>query len=271
MPENHLMERTDELVQTHGKKWKRIVSILTHEGFGREEGTPLTGDTIRKRYQRWLKNGGTLPQERDSQAPGKPVIGSAGAPESETTAKESSDKSIHTSDAVIPVSELLELFKGSLERRDQMLADKIKNDTYFHAAEERIVALEAHLEERLLKRLKEEVAEHVPDHVDEELKTMLGPGGSFQRDLKTLISTMIDEKSQRTLVSLLDGIDVSHERPPGPGRGHRGTRKTARFSATMDEETYERMKSLSGTFSSRLTAACQLYLRTLETKREHTE
>jgi hypothetical protein len=152
-----------------------------------------------------------------------------------------------------------------------MLAQKLENDTYYHEAEERIISLETRLEERLLKALKKEIGEIVTERVDEELKTMLTPGGSFHRDLRSLLSKQLEDKAQESLVGLLDSLDVSYERPPGPGRGHRGAKNTARFSATMEADVYERMKNLSGTFSSRLTAACQLYLRALEMKREHTE
>lgn len=271
MQKNHLMERSDELVNIHGRRWKKIISILTAEGFTQDDGSPLTGDIIRKRYQRWLKNAVKMPKTRALPAQKRRATGKTEATEPETSADSSSEKSIYTSNATIPVSELLELFKGSLERRDHMLAEKAKNYTYFHAVEERISLMEARLEAKLLKRLKDEVAERVTENVDDELKTMLAPGGSFERDLKALISKQLDEKAQESLVSLLDGIDVSYERPPGPGRGRKGKRKTARFSATMAEETYDKMKDLPGTFSSRLTAACLLYLRALETKREHTE
>ena len=151
-----------------------------------------------------------------------------------------------------------------------MLAEKLKNDTYSGETENRIVSMEARLEEKLLNWLKEELVELVQDQVDQELKTMVSPGGGFERELKTLISKIIEEQGSDDLVSLMDGIEVSQKRPPGPGRGHKG-KKTARFSATMDEETYKSMKALVGTFSGHLTAACQLYLRALDSKREHTK
>jgi hypothetical protein len=267
MPED-LMERTESLVKEYGAKWTRIVGILTNEGFKREDNSHLTVDTIRKRYKRWSEQRGESKREPAIRTRKKNEIHQeVPSPMTENESPKSHEKNIHTTETTVPVGELLELFKGSLERRDQMLAEKLKNDAYSDETESRIISMEARLEEKLLKRLKEELLELVQDQVDAELKTMVSPGGSFERDLKTLVSKIIDEQGSDDLVSLMEGIEVSHKRPPGPGRGHKG-KKTSRFSATMDEETYKSMKDLRGTFSGHLTAACQLYLRALEAKKE---
>ena len=263
MPEN-LMERTVALVKEYGTKWTKIVTLLSEEGFKREDGSPLTVDTIRKRYKRLLKQ--REESKREPRRESRKEKGAIEHPEP-SEAKESPDKIIHTTETTVPVGELLELFKGTLERRDQMLAEKLINNTYSQETENRIISMEARLEEKLLKSLKEELLELVQDQVDQELKTMVSPGGSFEREMRGLISKIIDEQDSDDLNSLLEGIEVSRKRPPGPGRGHKGG-KTARFSATMDEETYERMKALTGTFSGHLTAACQLYLRALESKKK---
>ena len=257
MPGLDLKERTDSLIKEYGTKWSKIVSILVEEGVTREDGTPLTVDTVRKRYQRWHE--GEAKKEPRRESPKKP------SQKSPVPAK-----TIHTTEPSIPVTDILELFRGSLERRDEMLAERIRNDTYSREREDAVVSMEARLEEKILKRLRDELVELVQDQVDQELKTMVSPGGSFERDLNSLISRIVGEQGSDDLVSLMERIEVSHERPPGPGRGHKGSKQVARFSATMDEETYQRMKSLSGTFSSHLTAACRLYLRALESKREHT-
>ena len=267
MPEN-LMERTDALVKEYGTKWTRILGVLSEEGFSKEDGSSLTVDTIRKRYKRWLEQRGELKREPERKSQRKEeAVPRLKTSETKSALPKSPDKTIHTDDASVPVGELLELFKGSLERRDQMLSEKLKNDAYSRGTEERIVSMEARLEEKLLKKIREEVTELVQDQVDAELKTMVSPGGSFERELKTLIAKITEEQGSDDLGSLMEGIEVSNKRPPGPGRGHKGG-KTARFSATMDEETYERMKSLTGTFSGHLTAACQLYLRALESKKK---
>jgi hypothetical protein len=263
MPED-LMERTESLVKEYGPKWTRIVGILREEGFKREDNSPLTVDTIRKRYKRWGEQRGE-PVRRTRKK--KEIPKELPSPGTKSVSPETPTESMHTTETTVPVGELLDLFKGSLERRDQMLAEKLKNNTYSPETENRIISMEARLEEKLLKRLKEELVELVRDQVDAELKTMVSPGGSFERGLKTLISKIIEEQDSDDLASLMEGIEVSNKRPPGPGRGHKGG-KTSRFSATMDEETYERMKALAGTFSGHLAAACQLYLRALEAKKK---
>jgi hypothetical protein len=262
MTENKLMERTNALVKEYGSKWTELTKILHSEGFRREDGTPLTVDTVKKRYARWTKlSKGSAnieerhPQENDAREE---------AADPETTAVHPEETERH--DAVVPVRELLELFKGTLERRDAMLSQKLQADTDRHHTEERLASVEARLEEKLAKRLKAELAELVEDTVDRELKNMVTTGGSFERDLKLLIGKVIEEKSSGQLLSLIEGIDLGHEHRGGPGRGHK-EKRAARFSATMDGQTYARMKDLPGTFSSHLTAACRLYLRALESKK----
>ncbi len=269
MAGHDLMARINALVQEHGTKWKTLTEILRLEGFTQDDGTHLTVEAIRKRYNRWIRQSGAALQAKQRHSQKKEVHGETTDPEATSPLLESPHKTGHTSEAMVPVGELLELFKGSIERRDAMLAQKLKADDEKQYAEDRILALEARLEERLLTTLKQKLAELVSDLVDQELKSMVASGGSFGSDLKILVDKSIEEKFSTGLAGLLGEVDVSHEHRGGPGRGHKDKR-TARFSATMDGETYSRMKDLGGTFSSRLTAACQLYLRALESKREHT-
>jgi hypothetical protein len=264
MAENNLMERTKALVEEHGTKWKMLTQILQSEGFRQDDHTPLTVDTLRKRYKRWMEESEEMRQTTVNDSTGKRDDPQATKPPARTP-----PKAAHTPEATVPVSELMELFKGTLERRDAMLAQKLQAENEKQYAEDRILAMEARLEERLTRRFKQEFIELVEDLVDRELKGMVTPGGSFERDLKLLVSKVIEEKASGQLVSLIGEIGLGHEHRGGPGRGHRGKR-TERFSATMDGETYSLMKDLEGTFSSHLTAACQLYLRALESKIEHT-
>ena len=266
MAENNLMERTNALVKQYGQKWKSLAEMLHGEGFTQPDGSPLTVDTLRKRYKRWIEQSEATsrPETLRSQEDVHPT--KATNPNGTSALGKSPGKTKHTVEAIIPVSELLELFKGSLERRDAMLAQKLKTDDEKQDTEDRLTSMEARLEEKLLKRLKEELAELVADSVDRELKNMITLGGSFERDLKPLVAKLMDEKVSDPLVSLLSEIDITHQHRGGPGRGHKG-QKMARFSATMDRETYSRMKNLEGTFSSHLTAACRLYLRALESER----
>lgn len=269
MPGQKLMERTTALVQEHGTKWKTLIEILHAEGFTQDDGTSLTVEAIRKRYNRWMRQSGATRQAEQQHNGKKEVHGEAADPEATSPPLEAPPKTGHTSEAMVPVGELLELFRGTIERRDAMLAQKLKAEDEKEYAKDKIESVEARLEERLAGRLKEELIELVEDRVGQELKNMVSSGGSFERNLKPLVLKLIEETATGQLVSLFSGIDVSHEHTGGPGRGHKGKR-TARFSATMDGETYARMKNLGGTFSSHLTAACKLYLRALESKREHT-
>jgi hypothetical protein len=269
MPEHDLMERIYALVQEHGTKWKTVTEILHTEGYKQDDGSPLTVEIVRQRYRRGIRKSGATLEAEQQHSQEKEAHSETTDPEATSPPLESPHKTGHTSEAMVPVGELLELFKGTIERRDAMLAQKLKAGDEKQYAEDRILALEARLEERLLTTLKEQLAELVADLVGQEFKSMLASGGSFGRDLKILVDKSIEQKFSAGLAGLLGGVDVSHEHRGGPGRGHKDKR-TARFSATMDGETYSRMKDLGGTFSSRLTAACQLYLRALESKREHT-
>src|SRR5208337_2662756 len=95
------------------------------------------------------------------------------APETRSALAKPSGKTKHPAEAMVPVRELLDLFKGSLERRDAMLAQKLKADDEKQRREDRISSMEVRLEGRLLKGLKEELAELVQDLVDREVKSMV--------------------------------------------------------------------------------------------------
>jgi len=266
MPENNLMERTTALVKEYGTTWKTIAGLLHQEGFTQPDGSPLTVDTLRKRYKKWIEQSEATPSPETLRSQENASPAKVPHPEATSQPDKSPGKTKHTVEAMIPVSELLELFKVSLERRDAMLAQKLKTDDEKQLSQDRLTSMEERLEEKLVKMLKEELTELVEDSVDRELKSMVTPGGSFERDLKPLVAKLMDEKVSDPLASLLSGIDMTHEHRGGPGRGHKGE-KMARFSATMHGDTYSRMKNLDGTFSSHLTAACRLYLRVLESKR----
>src|SRR5271157_4885218 len=165
MPGQKLMERTTALVQEHGTKWKTLIEILHAEGFTQDDGTSLTVEAIRKRYNRWMRQSGATRQAEQQHNRKKEVHGEAADPEATSPPLESPHKTGHTSEAMVPVGELLELFKGTIERRDAMLAQNLRATDQKQYAEDRIVALEARLEERLLTTLKEQLAELVADLV----------------------------------------------------------------------------------------------------------
>lgn len=92
--------------------------------------------------------------------------------------------------------------------------------------------------------------ETIEDRVDAELKMML-EGESVRH----LISDLIDQK----LGLIFQNIEIKHSHS-GPGRGKLG--KTHRkFSASLPQDLFEEVKSLSGLFSSHLEASLRLYLK----------
>jgi hypothetical protein len=92
--------------------------------------------------------------------------------------------------------------------------------------------------------------ETIEERVDTEIRVML-EGES----VRAIISDLIDQK----LGLLFQNIDIKQSHS-GPGRGKLG--KTHRkFSASLPQDLFEEVKSLSGLFSSHLEASLRLYLR----------
>ncbi len=269
MSEYDLMQRVEALVQEHGTKWKALTEILRGEGFTQDDGAPLSVQVVRGQYKRWRRGSEGAQKSEERRRLQKGVLGREPNAEETVALAVTRQASEHTAEAMVPVSKLLELFKGTIERRDAMLAQKLEAGDEKEYAEDRIATMEERIEERLVRRLKEELIKLTKEFVDQGFRSMVAPGGPFETDLKPMIVKLIKGEASGQLISLLDGIDISHEHRGGPGRGHKDAR-AARFSATMDVETYSRMKILGGTFSSHLTAACQLYLRAMESKRQHT-
>ena len=119
MAKNNLRERTQALVKEHGTKWKTLTELLRSEGFTQDDGTPLTVDTLRKRYKRWVEQSAATAkiEERHSQENG--ARGEGAGPEMTAAPAELSDKTERSAEAMVPVSQLLDLFKGTLERRER--------------------------------------------------------------------------------------------------------------------------------------------------------
>ena len=178
----------------------------------------------------------------------------------------------------ISARETLSLIQESMERRDQMLLEQIKqNNTNTDYTV--ILEMERRMEHQLTK-MQERVealegriaALDVADSVDEALKDMIIPGGSFEKHVLGLVSKAIEQRVSGELGSLLNGIQIRREPKPGPGRGKKTDRKAARFSATIDADVYDGIKSLGGVLSQHIEAACELYLRAREgSKKPHTD
>jgi hypothetical protein len=248
MAKSDLMERVDILVGEHGKKWKEIVSILEQEGYA-ESGQPLNTNTIRKRYDRWIK------AEKKMLPPAEEAKVYAERKLAEKKERPPVPMTNDNSDMMVSAKEVLELLKGSIERRDSMLAEQLTKEHDKEYDTER----EQRMEERLTEKTRALVDTLVPEKVNTALQELLEEGGSFQRDIEVMVSHLVEAKVSDGLSALLSGIEIK-ERSAGPGRGHKGSSVT-KFSATIPVEIYEAMKDMGGIFSSHLAAACQLYLR----------
>lgn len=248
MDKPDLMERVDALVGEHGKKWRDILSILQQEGY-EELDQALNTNTLRKRYDRWIK------AEKKMPPPAEEAKRHAERAEPAKTQRPPLSRTDDKSDMMVSAKEVLELLKGSIERRDGILAAQFTKDHDKGSDDLR----EQRMEERLTEKVHAVVEALILDKVNSALQELLTEGGSFQSDLEALVSQLVEIKVSDGLSSLLTGIEIK-ERSAGPGRGHKGSSVT-KFSATIPVDIYDAMKELGGIFSSHLAAACQLYLR----------
>jgi hypothetical protein len=248
MSKPNLMERVDILVGEHGKKWKDIILILEQEGYA-ESGQLLNTNAIRKRYDRWIK------AEKKMLPPVEEAKRHAEKAEAAKTQRPPLPRTDDKSAVMVSAKEVLELLKGSMERRDSMLAQQLtkEHDKEYDAEREQ------RMEDRLTEKTGAQVEALVPEKVNSALQELLEEGGSLQRDIEVLVSHLVEAKVSDGLSALLSGIEIK-QKSAGPGRGHKGSTVT-KFSATIPEELYDAMKGMGGMFSSHLAAACELYLR----------
>ena len=87
-------------------------------------------------------------------------------------------------------------------------------------------------------------------------------GGMHEHDI-------VEEQLTAQLGSLLGTIDFFPKSNTGPGQADTG-RKSARLSATMRRETYDRIRALGGVLSNHFQAACELYLNALGGRKNDT-
>lgn len=99
----------------------------------------------------------------------------------------------------------------------------------------------------------------VEEKVDYELKTMLAEGGSFSAELTRLVD-------QRLKILFSPAEPVAQTPHAGPGRGRKG-KTHKKFSASLEESLFERVKSLPGQFSGHLSNALDAYLAVMEKKK----
>ena len=296
-----LLPRVNELRAHQGRGWNEIARIMDEEGY-EEKGKALTANALRKRYNRWKESGASgvpssesavsdfdkKPQKFDldwlqksrMEASLKPFeeaeAAGAGSPEKiasgiaslvslnnrlleevrqsnermqrlekrlEEQELKTSHTGIDTEEQPVTSRDLLELLKESMTRREEQMR-------YIEESKEYDVSRE---------EIQELIEESVQGKVESELKAMLAAEGSFSRQLALLV----DER----LRSLFSGGEPVPQSPhAGPGRGRKG-KTHKKFSASLEESLFERVKSLPGQFSGHLSNALEAYLSVVEEKK----
>lgn len=258
-----LYSRLQELVIEYGNAWKKISEVIEAEGF-REKDEVFTPNALRKRYMRWKESeraarlpvSSTPPVSTESLPPHSPILGveelialnkqllgqvresNKMMQRLERRLEDQELKSNHTGvDAEPPVTtrDLLEFIREFSAGRPQMqFIEEERKDSPSR------------------EELQQLIDESIQDRVDAELKGMLAEGGSFARELTHLID-------QRLKALFSGGEPVVQTAHAGPGRGKRG-KTHKKFSASLEESLFERVKSLPGQFSGHLSNALEAYL-----------
>lgn len=283
-----LMGRAAEIFQEFGgPRWSEIAKELEGEGY-LEDGKPLTSNALRKRFQknpvlrRLLEDsrqGKLQPKDISVLAVPKEVLENQ-SPQSLGRVKRDITKD-HTKDTTVTAKEVLALLQSSMQRRDEILIEQIRKST---TGSDMGVLLQ--IEDRMVtkmneewKRIEDELEqvearlEMLVEHrVEENLQSLVTPGGSFAKDLENIIDQILDRKLSGQAETLFSALTLAPGQPGGPGRWE-GEGKMARFSATMPQRLYDRMKAIEGdaSFSARIAAACDVYLRALAARESNTE
>ncbi|MBI5251794.1 MAG: hypothetical protein HY912_20060 [Desulfomonile tiedjei] len=293
-----LFSRLHELHTQQGKTWKEIAHILEEEGY-EENGKPLTDNALRKRYAKWNKSDtrGTSPTV--SELGPKQDRGELRSDQLQGTRMESDIEQFDGSTALpaapenaiaFGIADLVTLYNRLLEQIQQShrilerLGRSLGEQEY--RANTPSVDMEQTVTSRDLLELLREfgrgqqmkfieegkeydlsreevqqlIEETVENRVDSELKNMLSEGGSFSEKLSSLID-------HRLKTLFLGGEPVPHTPHAGPGRGRKG-KSHVKFSASLEENLYARVKSLPGQFSRHLANALSTYLSVMEEKKE---
>lgn len=266
-PESETMKlysRLQELVIEHGNAWTKIAETIEAEGF-REKEEPFTSNALRKRYIRWKESekaarlpvsgaspGSTEPAPLHSPVQGMEELISINnqllrqiqeshrmmsrlAKRIEEQEQKTSHTK-HTDEQPVSSRDLLELLREITSRREQQM-HVIQEPSSNYLSREEVQQL---------------IEETVEEKVEAELKVMLSQEGSFSNELALLID--------HRLKSLFSGgepvVKTTHA---GPGRGRKG-RTHKKFSASLEESLFERVKGLPGHFSGHLSNALEAYL-----------
>lgn len=149
----------------------------------------------------------------------------------------------HTDEQPVTTRDLLELLKEFMTRREEQMRYIEENKEYDISREE----------------VQELIEKSVEDRVDAELKLMLSEEGGFSQELTHLVD-------QRLRILFSRGEPVPQAAHAGPGRGKKG-KTHKKFSASLEEGLFERVKSLPGQFSGHLSNALEAYLSVVEEKK----
>ena len=260
-----------ELVREHGRSWTTIAKKMEEkEGriYRADDGKPFTANALRKKFDNYLKYHPELYREAqelglttDAKPQARPRTVSPPAPPESTTA-------VLPEDSTVSAREVLTLLKGSVERRDAMLAEKIRHENIPQYDPSMMTDMQDRLEAKLIESVQRTVEDVVGRRIDEALSAILSPGGAFEEHLTNRINAVIDQRLSGEVGSMLDFLSSSSA---GAERGA-GAEKMARFSATMPRHLYDAMKAIDddSSFSSRLAAACELFLRVREAQADNT-
>lgn len=297
LQKSDLLPRVDELRAHQGRGWNEIARIMEEEGY-EEKGKALTANALRKRYNRWKESGASgvpssesavsdfdkKPQKFDLDWLQKSRMEASLKPfeEAESAAARSPEKFVSEIASLVSLNKkLLEQIRESNERMQRLERrleeqERETSHTGIDTGEQPVTSrdLLELLKEITLKReeqmkfieenkeydvSREEIVQLIEDsvqgRVESELKAMLAAEGSFSRQLALLV----DER----LRSLFSGGAVPQAPHAGPGRGRKG-KTHKKFSASLEESLFERVKSLPGQFSGHLSNALEAYLAVVE-------
>jgi len=278
-----LMDRAAQLFQElGGPRWSEIAVTLQKEGF-LEDGKSLSSNALRKRFQKdpvlrkLLEDSRKgKPQRAKTPAPREAQVKRPGPPVTRPKRDNTKD---HTPDEIVTAKQVLSLLQGTMQRRDEMLLEQIRKS---NTGPDYLVIRE--IEDKMVnkmneewKRLEDELEQIearleilVEDKVEENLKSMVTPEGSFGKDLEAVMTKILDKRFSGEAGTLLSALPMTTGQAPGKWEGEG---KMARFSATMPQHLYDAMKGLKdeASFSARIAAACDVYLRVLASQKGNTE
>ena len=204
-----LMDRASQLFQEFkGPKWSKIAKTIEREGYFKD-GKVLSSNTIRKRFQKDpvlkklladYRQGKTRKDNTPKIIVPKAHLEKKPAP---SLSRIERDNITNHTDDTVTAKELLSLLQGSMQRRDEILIEQIRKSNTGGNME---VLLQ--IEDRMAKKMNQEL-ESIKDEleqiearlemlvetrVEENLRSLVTPGGSFAKDLQNIIDQILDRK-----------------------------------------------------------------------------